>query len=96
LNDLLILSRILVSKVDINNHLTVIDTSVGELTTRLDTLDTSLLGLIDELDHGKYNYTIHEDPGTYANGFKKTFTLFKGDEEQKDSSKIEVTDMVLK
>ena len=84
------------SIVDINDHLTVIDTSVGELTTRLDTLDTSLLGLIDELDHGKYNYTIHEDPGTYANGFKKTFTLFKGDEEQKDSSKIEVTDMVLK
>ena len=84
------------SIVDINDHLTVIDTSVGELTTRLDTLDTSLLGLIDELDHGKYNYTIHEDPGTYENGFKKTFTLFKGDEEQKDSSKIEVTDMVLK
>ena len=84
------------SIVDINDHLTVIDTSVGELTTRLDTLDTSLLGLIDELDHGKYNYTIHEDPCTVENGFKKTFTLFKGNKEQENSSKIDATDMVLK
>lgn len=84
------------SIVNINDHLTVIDTSVDILTDRADTLDTSLAQLIEELDNGKYNYSIHEDPGTYTNGFKKTFTLFKGDEEQKDSSKIEVTDMVLK
>lgn len=84
------------SIVNINEYLTNIDTSVDTLTTKVNTLDTSLLELIDELDNGNYNYTIHENSGSYTNGFKKTFTLFKGDEEQKESSKIEVTDMVLK
>lgn len=81
---------------DINDHLTVIDTSVDNLFDRVDTIDASYVQLIDDLDKGKYNYTIHKDSGTYENGFKQTFTLFKGDEEQTDSSKIEITDMVLK
>ncbi len=81
---------------DINEHLTFIDTSVDTLFDRVNTIDTSYVQLIDDLDKGKYNYTIHKDSGTYENGFKQTFTLFKGDEEQTDSSKIEVTDMVLK
>lgn len=81
---------------DINGHLTILDTSVDNLFDRVNTLDTSYVQLIDDLDEGKYNYTIHKDSGTYENGFKQTFTLFKGDEEQTDSSKIEVTDMVLK
>ncbi len=81
---------------DINDHLTTIDTSIDNLFDRVDTIDTSYVHLIDDLDKGKYNYTIHKDSGTYENGFKQTFTLFKGDEEQTDSSNIEVTDMVLK
>lgn len=81
---------------DINVHLTTIDTSIDNLFDRVDTIDTSYVQLIDDLDKGKYNYTIHKDSGTYENGFKQTFTLFKGDEEQTDSSNIEVTDMVLK
>lgn len=81
---------------DINDHLTIIDTSINNLFDRVNTIDTSYVQLIDDLDNGKYNYTIHKDNGTYENGFKQTFTLFKGDEEQTDSSKIEITDMVLK
>lgn len=81
---------------DINDHLTIIDSSIDNHTERLDTIDASYVQLIEDLDTGKYNYTIHKDSGTYENGFKQTYTLFKGEEEQTDSSKIEVTDMVLK
>lgn len=84
------------SIIDIYEHLDSIDSSLENHAERLDTIDTSYVQLIEDLDTGKYNYTIHKDSGTYENGFKQTYTLFKGDEEQTDSSKIEVTDMVLK
>ena len=46
---------------DINEHLTFIDTSVDTLFDRVNTIDTSYVQLIDDLDKGKYNYTIHKD-----------------------------------
>ena len=81
---------------NIYDKLNIIDSSIVNINDHLTVIDTSLSFLINELDNGNYNYTIHEDPCTVENGFKKTFTLFKGNKEQENSSKIDATDMVLK
>ena len=81
---------------DIYDKLNIIDSSIVNINDHLTVIDTSLSFLINELDNGNYNYTIHEDPCTVENGLKKTFTLFKGNKEQENSSKIDATDMVLK
>ena len=92
--DTSILDKINTSVNDVYDRLNVIDSSIVDINDHLTVIDTSLSFLINELDNG--NYTIHEDPCTVENGFKKTFTLFKGNKEQENSSKIDVTDMVLK
>ena len=92
--DTSILDKINTSVNDVYDRLNVIDSSIVDINDHLTVIDTSLSFLINELDN--YNYTIHEDPCTVENGFKKTFTLFKGNKEQENSSKIDVTDMVLK
>jgi hypothetical protein len=81
---------------NIYDKLNIIDSSIVNINDHLTVIDTSLSFLINELDNGNYNYTIHEDPCTVENGLKKTFTLFKGNKEQENSSKIDATDMVLK
>ena len=94
--DTSIFNKINTSVNDVYDRLNVIDSSIVNINDHLTVIDTSLSFLINELDNGNYNYTIHEDPCTVENGFKKTFTLFKGNKEQENSSKIDVTDMVLK
>ena len=92
--DTSILDKINTSVNDVYDKLNIIDSSIVNINDHLTVIDTSLSFLINELDND--NYTIHEDPCTVENGFKKTFTLFKGNKEQENSSKIDVTDMVLK
>lgn len=92
--DTSILDKINTSVNDVYDRLNVIDSSIVDINDHLTVIDTSLSFLINELDND--NYTIHEDPCTVENGFKKTFTLFKGNKEQENSSKIDVTDMALK
>lgn len=92
--DTSILDKINTSFNDVYDRLNVIDSSIVNINDHLTVIDTSLSFLINELDND--NYTIHEDPCTVENGFKKTFTLFKGNKEQENSSKIDATDMVLK
>ena len=92
--DTSIFNKINTSVNDVYDRLNVIDSSIVNINDHLTVIDTSLSFLINELDND--NYTIHEDPCTVENGFKKTFTLFKGNKEQENSSKIDVTDMVLK
>ena len=92
--DTSILDKINTSVNDVYDRLNVIDSSIVNINDHLTVIDTSLSFLINELDND--NYTIHEDPCTVENGFKKTFTLFKGNKEQENSSKIDATDMVLK
>ena len=92
--DTSILNKINTSINDVYDRLNVIDSSIVDINDHLTVIDTSLSFLINELDND--NYTIHEDPCTVENGFKKTFTLFKGNKEQENSSKIDATDMVLK
>ena len=92
--DTSILDKINTSVNDVYDKLNVIDSSIVDINDHLTVIDTSLSFLINELDND--NYTIHEDPCTVENGFKKTFTLFKGNKEQENSSKIDATDMVLK
>lgn len=92
--DTSILNKINTSINDVYDRLNVIDSSIVDINDHLTVIDTSLSFLINKLDND--NYTIHEDPCTVENGFKKTFTLFKGNKEQENSSKIDVTDMVLK
>lgn len=92
--DTSIFNKINTSVNDIYDRLNVIDSSIVDINDHLTVIDTSLSFLINKLDND--NYTIHEDPCTVENGFKKTFTLFKGNKEQENSSKIDVTDMVLK
>ena len=92
--DTSILDKINTSVNDVYDKLNIIDSSIVNINDHLTVIDTSLSFLINELDND--NYTIHEDPCTVENEFKKTFTLFKGNKEQENSSKIDVTDMVLK
>ena len=92
--DTSILDKINTSVNDVYDKLNIIDSSIVNINDHLTVIDTSLSFLINELDND--NYTIHEDHCTVENGFKKTFTLFKGNKEQENSSKIDVTDMVLK
>lgn len=92
--DTSILDKINISVNDVYDRLNVIDSSIVDINDHLTVIDTSLSFLINELDND--NYTIHEDPCTVENGLKKTFTLFKGNKEQENSSKIDATDMVLK
>ena len=92
--DTSILDKINTSDNDVYDRLNVIDLSIVDINDHLTVIDTSLSFLINELDND--NYTIHEDPCTVENGLKKTFTLFKGNKEQENSSKIDATDMVLK
>ena len=92
--DTSILDKINTSVNDVYDRLNVIDSSIVDINDHLTVIDTSLSFLINELDND--NYTIHEDPCTVENGLKKTFTLFKGNKEQENSSKIDATDMVLK
>ena len=94
--DTSIFNKINTSVNDVYDKLNIIDSSIVNINDHLTVIDTSLSFLINELDNGNYNYTIHEDPCTVENGFKKTFTLFKGNKEQENSSKIDATDMVLK
>ena len=92
--DTSIFNKINTSVNDVYDKLNIIDSSIVNINDHLTVIDTSLSFLINELDND--NYTIHEDPCTVENGFKKTFTLFKGNKEQENSSKIDATDMVLK
>lgn len=92
--DTSIFNKINTSVNDVYDKLNIIDSSIVDINDHLTVIDTSLSFLINELDND--NYTIHEDPCTVENGFKKTFTLFKGNKEQENSSKIDATDMVLK
>ena len=92
--DTSIFNKINTSVNDVYDRLNVIDSSIVDINDHLTVIDTSLSFLINELDND--NYTIHEDPCTVENEFKKTFTLFKGNKEQENSSKIDATDMVLK
>lgn len=92
--DTSILDKINTSVNDVYDKLNIIDSSIVNINDHLTVIDTSLSFLINELDND--NYTIHEDLCTVENGFKKTFTLFKGNKEQENSSKIDATDMVLK
>ena len=92
--DTSIFNKINTSVNDVYDRLNVIDSSIVDINDHLTVIDTSLSFLINELDND--NYTIHEDPCTVENGLKKTFTLFKGNKEQENSSKIDATDMVLK
>ena len=92
--DTSILDKINTSVNDVYDKLNIIDSSIVNINDHLTVIDTSLSFLINELDND--NYTIHEDPCTVENGLKKTFTLFKGNKEQENSSKIDATDMVLK
>lgn len=82
---------------NLDERLTMLDSSVAILEDRADMIDTSLILLGNELDHGgMYDYTIHTDTGTFENGYKQTIKLFKGDEEQLDSSTIEIEDRVVR
>lgn len=81
---------------NINDYLDVLNSSLADVTDHVDQVETSLNQLITDLDNGKYNYTIHKSVGTYENGFKETYTLFRGDTSVADSSSIEVMDMLLK
>ena len=92
--DTSIFNKINTSVNDVYDRLNVIDSSIVDINDHLTVIDTSLSFLINELYND--NYIIHEDPCTVENGFKKTFTLFKGNKEQENSSKIDATDMVLK
>lgn len=81
---------------DIYEHLDVLDSSVDAVTEHCNQVDESLNDLIDELEVGKYNYSIHKTVGDYTNGFKETYTLFKGDEPAKNTASIEHIDLLLK
>lgn len=81
---------------DIYDKLNIIDSSIDAIDEHLNIIDSSINTLVDELETGKYNYTVRGSIAPLSDGCKKIFTLFKGDEEQIDSSSIEITDYALK
>ena len=58
-----------------------LESKVKDLELSTEQLNSSLNLITDELESGKFNYTIKKDEGDYSNGYKKTFTLYKGDNE---------------
>lgn len=80
----------------LENKLNIINSSVSLIETELNIVNTSLNDLIDDLNDGKYNYTLQESIGSFEDGYIKSYTLFKGDSVQTDSSVITLTDYVLK
>ena len=80
----------------IENQIKIINSSVALINTHLNIIDTNLSDLINDLDNGKYNYTLKESIDSFENGYAKTYTLFKGEDEQQNSSSISLIDYVLK
>lgn len=80
----------------IEDTIEVIDSSISDIYERLDVIDSSYVDLIEELEAGKYNYTVKMEVGSFEEGYKKTFKLFKGEEEQTDSDPIEIVDYTVK
>ena len=74
----------------------MLDSSVFLIESRLNIIDTSINDILSNLDGDKYNYTLRESISSFEDGCKKTYTLFKGDLEQTDSSSITLMDYVLK
>lgn len=86
----------LINDKTIINRLNIIDSSIYIINSRLDGVNSSLNTLQDELENGKYNYTIHRGVTSFKDGLQQVFSLYKGDNEQTDSSIIKVNDYVLK
>lgn len=78
------------------DRLNLIDSSIYIINNKLDNTNSSLNTLQNELENGKYNYTIHREVTSFKEGLQQVFTLYKGDNEQTDSSIIKVNDYVLK
>ena len=81
---------------NLQKQIKVLDSSVFLIESKLNIIDSSLNDLINNLEDGKYNYTLRESISSFEDGCKKTYTLFKGDNEQTDSSTITLMDYVLK
>lgn len=80
----------------LTNQINVLNSSVFIIENNLNIINTSINELIQDLDAGKYNYTLRESIEPFEKGYMKTYTLFKGDDEQLDSSSITLADYVLK
>ena len=81
---------------DLTNKINVINSSVFTIENHLNIIDTTIEELINDLNSNKYNYTLRESISSFEEGYQKTYTLFKGDNEQTDSSSITLMDYVLK
>ena len=75
---------------DINKHFKQLDSSVSNIEKEIKNLDSSVSELYNN------DYTIHETVGPFNEGYKKTYTLFKGENEQTNSSVILLNDYTLK
>ena len=81
---------------NLTNNINILNSSVFIIENSLNIINTSINELISDLDAGKYNYTLRESIGPFEHGYLKTYTLFKGEKEQQDSSNITLMDYVLK
>lgn len=91
------LSDELIKKVKvIDASVKLLENKVTNLTNTVNNTVTKLEDLIDDLDNGKYKYTIKESEGAFKDGQPKLYTLYKGDEADSDSSSIKMYEYVLK
>lgn len=80
----------------ITEKLQAVDASLNDLSGKIADNKATLDELIDNLDNGKYNYTIKYAEGTLRDGQPKLYTLHKGDGAADDSSTISIYDYTLK
>ena len=80
----------------LTNKVNKLDSSVNALNNKVNDTVTTLNDLIDDLDNGKYNYTVKYAEGIYNDGQPRLYTLHKGEGAADDSSVISIYDYVLK
>lgn len=80
----------------IEGKINKINSSINILTQKVNDTSIALDDLIDNLENGKYNYTVKYAEGNHNEGAPQLYILHKGDSAASDSSQIKIYDYVLK
>ena len=78
----------------IYEHLNIIDSSIHTIIQKIK--DTCVGTLVDDLNYGKYNYTVKVKKSGVDEGYKKVYSLYKGIKKQTYSENIEICNIIPK
>lgn len=80
----------------IGDQLGSINTRINRQDTSINTLNSSIINLYDQLESGEYRYKIIASEGTENEGKPDIYALYKGGVEDTDSDKIKLYNYVVK